>query len=86
MTLIKDLPDAPGDIIAYLRDHPDFFVTYADILSELKIPHDIAGNVASLIEYQVAQLRHENSGLNESLKRAEQDISRQRVLANAIHD
>jgi len=92
MTLTKDLPDSPEDIIAYLRDHPDFFVKHTDILSELNIPHNTAenfaspGNIASLIEYQVAQLRQENSGLNENLERSENDVMHQRELANAIHD
>lgn len=92
MTLTKDLPDAPEDIIAYLRDHPDFFVKHTDILSELNIPHNTArsiesmGNISSLIEYQVAQLRQENSGLNENLEKSEQDVLQQRELANAIHD
>jgi len=86
MTLSKDLPDSPEDIIAYLRDHPDFFVKHTDILSELNIPHNTAGNIASLIEYQVAQLRQENSSLNENLERSEKDVLHQRELANAIHD
>ena len=92
MAQTKDLPDSPEDIIAYLRDHPDFFVKHTDILSELNIPHNTArsiestGNVASLIEYQVAQLRQENSGLNENLGRSENDVLHQRELANAMHD
>ncbi|MFT5427193.1 MAG: hypothetical protein ACI9ZT_002152, partial [Gammaproteobacteria bacterium] len=92
MALTKDLPDAPEDIIAYLRDHPDFFVKHTDILSELNIPHNTSrniestGNISSLIEYQVAQLRQENSGLNENLERSEQDVLQQRELANAMHD
>ena len=92
MALTKDLPDAPEDIIAYLRDHPDFFVNHTDILSELNIPHNTAssiestGNISSLIEYQVAQLRQENSGLNENLERSVQDVLHQRELANAIYD
>ncbi len=92
MVQTKDLPDSPEDIIAYLRDHPDFFVKHTDILSELNIPHNTAGNfvspgnIASLIEYQVAQLRQENSGLNENLERSENDVLHQRELANAIHD
>ena len=92
MVLTKDLPDSPEDIIEYLRDHPDFFVEHTDILSELNIPHNTpgklasTGNVASLIEFQVAQLRHQNSSLNENLEKSEEDGSRQRKLANAIHD
>lgn len=92
MVLTKDLPDSPEDIIGYLHNHPDFFVEHTDILSELNIPHNTPGklastaNVASLIEYQVAQLRHENSSLSENLERSEEDIAHQRRLAKVTHD
>jgi len=85
MALIKDLPDSPEDIIEYLRNHPDFFVEHTDILSELNIPHNTSGNVSSLIEHQVAQLRHENSSLNEHLEKSEEDVAHQRKLAKTTH-
>lgn len=88
MALTKDLPDAPEEIIEYLRNHPDFFVEHSDILSELTIPHQTPGksDVASLIEYQVSLLRQENSGLNQNLGKSKEEILHQRQLANAIHD
>jgi len=92
MVQTKDLPDSPEDIIEYLRNNPDFFVEHTDILSELNIPHDTPGqlastdNVASLIEHQVALLRHENSSLNENLEKSEEDVARQRKLAKETHD
>jgi len=86
MALIKDLPDSPEDIIEYLRNHPDFFVEHTDILSELNIPHNTSGNVSSLIEHQVAQLRHENSSLNEHLEKSEEGVAHQRKHAKATHD
>ena len=92
MVQTKDLPDSPEDIIEYLRSHPDFFVEHTDILSELNIPHDTpgqlaaTGNVASLIEHQVAQLRHENSSLNENLEKSEEYVAHQRNLAKTTHD
>ena len=92
MVQTKDLPDSPEDIIEYLRNHPDFFVEHTDILSELNIPHDTPGqlastdNVASLIEHQVALLRQENSSLNENLDKSEEDVADQRKLAKETHD
>jgi len=85
MALTKDLPDSPEDIIEYLRNHPDFFVERTDILSELNIPHNTSGNVSSLIEHQVAQLRQENSSLNEHLEKSEEDVVHQRKLAKDTH-
>ena len=92
MVQTKDLPDSPEDIIEYLRNHPDFFVEHTDILSELNIPHDTPGqlastdNVASLIEHQVALLRQENSSLNDNLEKSEEDVADQRQLAKDTHD
>jgi len=85
MALSKDLADSPEDIIKYLRNHPDFFVEHTDILSELNLPHDTGNvasptNVASLIEYQIAQLRLENASLNNNLEKSEEDVLHQREL------
>jgi len=85
MVLSKDLPDSPEDIIKYLRNHPDFFVEHTDILSELNVPHGTTSNIASLIEYQVAQLRQENTNLNENLEKSEEDVLHQRELVNDVH-
>ena len=85
MVLSKDLPDSPEDIIKYLRNHPDFFVEHTDILSELNVPHGTTSNIASLIEYQVAQLRQENINLNENLEKSEEDVLHQRELVNDVH-
>ncbi|MFB3090529.1 MAG: DUF484 family protein [Gammaproteobacteria bacterium] len=91
MALSKDLADSPEDIIKYLRNHPDFFVEHTDILSELNLPHDTGNvasptNVASLIEYQIAQLRFENASLNNNLEKSEEDVLHQRELVNNVHD
>ena len=91
MVQTKDLPESPEDIIKYLRNHPDFFVEHTDILSELNLPHDTGNvasptNVASLIEYQIAQLRLENASLNNNLEKSKEDVLHQRELANNVHD
>lgn len=48
-----------ASVVAYLRDHPDFFVTNADLLTELLLPHE-SGDAISLIERQVSVLRDRN--------------------------
>lgn len=48
-----------ASVVAYLRDHPDFFVTYADLLTELLLPHE-SGDAVSLVERQVSLLRDRN--------------------------
>ena len=43
-------------VIEYLREHPDFFQTYSNELSDLKVAH-ASGSAVSLIERQVEVLR-----------------------------
>ncbi len=60
--------ELPGEeqVVAYLREHPDFFSRYPKLVSELNIPHPVEGAV-SLIEYQVSVLRDENRKLRSQL-------------------
>lgn len=46
-------------VAAYLRANPDFFVTHADLLTELLLPHE-SGEAVSLVERQVSVLRDRN--------------------------
>ncbi len=48
------------DVVEYLRDHPDFFLDHAEVLVELRIPHD-SGQAVSLVERQVQVLRNQLS-------------------------
>ncbi len=50
----------------YLRDNPDFFNQYPEVLSELKITH-VGDGAVSLVERQVATLRERNSELRRRL-------------------
>ncbi|KXU38984.1 hypothetical protein AXE65_11115 [Ventosimonas gracilis] len=52
-------------IAAWLRERPYFFTNHAELLGELRIPHQ-AGTV-SLLEYQAQVLREENSKLRDRL-------------------
>ncbi len=55
------------EVAAYLKRHPDFFVRHGVLLSELELPHD-TGPATSLIERQVAVLRHLNRQYREQLQ------------------
>ncbi len=61
---MSTVPDADSSltdeqVLAYLREDPDFFQRHASVLSELELPHD-SGTAVSLIERQVAILRERN--------------------------
>ncbi len=49
-----------GDVVVYLRAHPEFFDAHPELLSELSLSHG-SGEATSLLERQVKLLRNENS-------------------------
>ena len=57
----------PEDIAHYLVSHPDFFNEYADLLSDLQIPHPLDNKVISLLERQAIALRDKNKVLQDKL-------------------
>ncbi len=55
-----------ADVVQYLQDNPDFFISKDDLLAELRIPHN-AGQATSLIERQLAVYRERNVELRQRL-------------------
>jgi len=52
-----------GQVLEFLREHPDLLRRHPDILTALDIPHQVGHGAKSLIEYQVALLRQESRQL-----------------------
>lgn len=48
------------DVAQYLKDHPEFFEHYADLLAEIFVPHPHGGHAISLAERQMLTLREKN--------------------------
>ena len=72
------------EVADYLRDHPEFFNEYQDLLMELQVPHQ-SGEAISLVEKQLAVLRDKNE---QSHKRMHEliEIARQNEeLARRMH-
>ena len=53
-------------VVAYLKDHPAFFIDQDDLLAQLRIPH-LRGSSISLVERQVAVLRERNIDMRNRL-------------------
>lgn len=65
----ETLPDDPAfeaEVVAWLRDHPEFFVRYPELVESLRIPHPCRPAV-SLLEYQNRLLRERNQRLHDKL-------------------
>jgi uncharacterized protein len=68
----------------FLRDNPEFFNKYPDILSELKIPHN-HGAAISLVEKQVAVLREQNQQTRKRLHELIEIARQNEELARRMH-
>ena len=55
------------DIARYLKENPAFFEEYADMLSEIYIPHPHGGRAIPLSDRQVLTLRGKNKALESRL-------------------
>ena len=59
---------SPKSVAAYLRDNPDFFERHADLLLELRLPHDGGAGAVSLVERQIELLRRRNEEMRRTLE------------------
>ena len=55
------------DVAEYLKNNPQFFDAYAEMLAEITIPHPYGGRTVSLSERQMLTLREKNKGLEKKL-------------------
>ncbi len=47
----------PDDVAAYLKEHPEFFESYAEVVADVLIPHPHGGRAISISERQILTLR-----------------------------
>lgn len=52
---------------AYLRENPEFFVSHADVLEYIRVPHN-SGTSISLVERQLGVLREKNARLQAQME------------------
>jgi len=58
--------DFEAEVVAWLRDHPEFFTRHPELAESLRIPHPCRPAV-SLLEYQNRLLRERNQRLHDKL-------------------
>jgi uncharacterized protein YigA (DUF484 family) len=56
------------EVALYLRDHPQFFTEYADLLADIQIPHPHGDRAIPISERQVMDLREKNRVLQDKLR------------------
>jgi uncharacterized protein YigA (DUF484 family) len=58
----------PDAVATYLKEHPEFFEQYADMLAEIYIPHPLGGRAIPISERQILTLRDRNRQLETKLR------------------
>jgi uncharacterized protein len=58
----------PEDVARYLKDHPEFFENYADMIGDISIPHPHGGRAIPISERQIISLREKNRILEGKLR------------------
>ena len=58
----------PEDVARYLKDHPEFFESYADLIADISIPHPHGGRAIPISERQIISLREKNKVLEAKLR------------------
>ena len=58
----------PEDVARYLKDHPEFFESYADMIADISIPHPHGGRAIPISERQIVSLREKNRILESKLR------------------
>ncbi len=73
------------DVAQFLKDNPQFFDTYAEVLAEIVIPHPYGGRTVSLSERQMLALREKNKGLEKKLHEMLEFAQENDALQNKVH-
>jgi uncharacterized protein YigA (DUF484 family) len=75
----------PEAVAAYLREHPEFFEQYADLLSEIYIPHPHGGRAIPISERQILTLREKNRQIEGKLREVIQFGEENDEISDKVH-
>jgi uncharacterized protein YigA (DUF484 family) len=75
----------PSDVAAYLKEHPDFFENYADVVADVMIPHPHGGRAISISERQILTLRDRAKQLEGKMGELIQFGEENDVISEKVH-
>ena len=64
----SDKTMTPDAVASYLKEHPEFFEDYADLLADIYIPHPHGGRAIPISERQILTLRERSRQLETKLR------------------
>ena len=75
----------PDAVASFLRDHPEFFEQYADMLAEIYIPHPHGGRAIPISERQILTLRDKSRQLESKLREVIQFGEENDAIGEKVH-
>ena len=75
----------PDEVASYLKEHPEFFEQFAELLSEIYIPHPHGGRAIPLSERQTLTLREKNKQLEGKLREVIQFGEENDAISEKVH-
>lgn len=75
----------PEEVAKYLKDHPEFFDDYAELLSGVHVPHPYDGHAIPLAERQVLALRERGRTLEGKLRELVQFGEENDTISDRVH-
>jgi uncharacterized protein YigA (DUF484 family) len=73
------------EVAAYLKEHPEFFEEYADLLAEIYIPHPHGGRAIPISERQILTLREKNRQIEGKLREVIQFGEENDAISEKVH-
>ena len=74
-----------GAVAEYLKHNPGFFEQYADLLSEIFVPHPHGGRAIPIAERQIVTLREKNAQLETKLQELIQYGTENDAISEKLH-
>jgi len=75
----------PEEVAAWLKEHPEFFEQYADLLAEIYIPHPHGGRAIPISERQTLTLREKTRQLEAKLRELIQFGEENDAISEKVH-
>ncbi len=73
------------EVAQYLKQHPQFFDEYADMLSDIYVPHPHGGRAIPISQRQIVTLRDNNQILQDKLRELVKFGEENDVIGEKIH-
>jgi len=73
------------DVAQYLKQHPQFFDEYADMLSDIYVPHPHGGRAIPISQRQIVTLRDNNQILQDKLRELVKFGEENDVIGEKMH-